>query len=255
VPESDHHKFHGAFSTKVAGSIDGSTYEGGHVNALDEWFVQYVENRRRQPRDDALSKLANGTFPDGSLPEVIETVRIATMLFAAGRGTTVHLLSAALQFLAEDPDLQKALREDRSKIPNFIEEVLRLESALKANFRLVRASTEIGGVPVKAGTTITLLLGAANRDPSHFENPNQLDIHRPNAREHLAFGRGVASCPGGPLARAEARVTLERVFDRMADIRLSEEHHGPNGHRRFNYDPTFFLRRLTDLHLTFKPIS
>ena len=253
VPESDHDKFRGAFSNKVVGSIDGTTYEGGHVNALDEWFIDYVEDRRRQ-RDDALSKLANGTFPDGSLPEVIETVRIATMLFAAGRGTTVHLLSAAMQFLAEDPDLQKVLREDRSKIPNFVEEVLRLESALKANFRLVRTSTEIGGVPVKAGTTVTLLLGASNRDPRRFESPNELDVDRPNAREHLAFGRGIASCPGGPLARAEAKVSLERVLDRMADIRLSEEHHGPAGNRRFDYDPTFFLRRLTGLQLEFTPI-
>ena len=176
------------------------------------------------------------------------------MLFAAGRGTTVHLLSAAMQFLAEDPDLQKVLREDRSKIPNFVEEVLRLESALKANFRLVRTSTEIGGVPVKAGTTVTLLLGASNRDPRRFESPNELDVDRPNAREHLAFGRGIASCPGGPLARAEAKVSLERVLDRMADIRLSEEHHGPAGNRRFDYDPTFFLRRLTGLQLEFTPI-
>ena len=132
--------------------------------------------------------------------------------------------------------------------------MLRLESPLKANFRLARTSTEIGGLPVKAGTTVTLLLGAANHDPSHFENPNELDVDRPNAREQLAFGRGIASCPGGPLARAEARVTLERVLDRMADIRLSEDHHGPAGDRRFNYDPTFFLRRLTALHLEFTPI-
>jgi cytochrome P450 len=255
VPESDHDKFHGAFSNKVVGSIDGSTYQGGHVNNLDEWFIDYVEDRRRHPRDDALSKLANATFPDGSLPEVIETVRIATMLFAAGRGTTVHLLGAALQFLAEDPDLQDLLRQDRTKIPNFIEEVLRLESSLKANFRLVRTSTEIGGVPVKAGTTVMLLLGASNRDPGHFDNPNHLEVDRPNAREHLAFGRGTTSCPGGPLARAEARVTLERVLDRMVDIRLSDEHHGPADKWRFDYDPTFFLRRLTALHLEFTPVS
>ena len=78
-------------------------------------------------------------------------------------------------------------------------------------------------------------------------------LDRANVREHIAFGRGVHSCPGGPLARAEARVSFERILDRMRDIRLSDEHHGPPGARRFTYEPTWILRGLTELHLEYTP--
>ena len=104
-------------------------------------------------------------------------------------------------------------------------------------------------VDVPAGTTVMVMNGAANRDPRQFENPGVLDIDRPNARRHIAFGRGVHSCPGAPLARAEAKVSLERILERTKSIRLSDEHHGPAGERRFNYVPTFILRGLTDLYL------
>jgi cytochrome P450 len=100
-----------------------------------------------------------------------------------------------------------------------------------------------------------LLNGAANRDPRRFECPHDLRVDRPNAQAHIAFGRGVHSCPGGPLARAEGRVSLERILDRMRDIRLSEEHHGPADARRFRYERTWVLRGLSDLHLEFTPIE
>jgi cytochrome P450 len=98
-----------------------------------------------------------------------------------------------------------------------------------------------------------LLNGAANRDPRRFECPHAFQLDRPNSQSHMAFGRGVHSCPGGPLARVEARVSLERILDRMHDIRLSEHHHGPPGDRRFHYEPTWILRGLTALHLEWTP--
>ena len=131
--------------------------------------------------------------------------------------------------------------------------MLRVESPVKADFRLARRSTTVGGVDIAAGTPVMLLNGAANRDPRRFECPAEFRIDRPNAQAHIAFGRGAHSCPGGPLARAEGRVSLERILDRMRDIRLSEEHHGPPGDRRFNYEPTWILRGLTELHLEFTP--
>ena len=93
--------------------------------------------------------------------------------------------------------------------------------------------------------------GAANRDPRRFEDPDTFDPERKNARQHLAFGRGIHSCPGAPLARAETRVGLERLLDRTTDIRISEAHHGPAGDRRYQYIPTYILRGLTELHLEF----
>ena len=182
-------------------------------------------------------------------------MRTATFLFAAGQETTARLLAAALKHLAEHPELQDELREHKDRIPNFIEEALRLESPVKTDFRLALRTTTVGGVEVKAGTPVMLLNGAANRDPRRFECPYDFRVDRENALNHIAFGRGVHSCPGGPLARAEGRVSVERILDRTRDIRLSEEHHGPPGNRTFRYEKTWILRGLTKLYIEFMPVG
>ena len=174
---------------------------------------------------------------------------IAANLFAGGQETTVRMLSFALRMLAERPDLQEALREDRDLIPNFIEETLRLESPLRTQFRMARVATTLAGVDIPAGGTIMLMPGACNRDPRVFSDPHVFDLDRANARQHIAFGHGPHTCAGAPLARAEGRVTLNRFLDRTADIRISEGHHGPPDARRYEYLPTFFLRGLVRLHL------
>jgi len=185
---------------------------------------------------------------------VIDAARVAANLFAAGQETTVRLLGSALQLIADRPDLQQLLRTERQRIPGFVEEVLRFEGPVKGDFRLSRVPTTVGGVDLPAGTTVMVVNGAANRDPRQFESPAELRIDRENAREHLAFGHGGHFCPGAPLARAEARVAIERLLDRMRDIRISEAHHGPAGARRYEYAPTYILRGLNRLHLTFEPV-
>jgi cytochrome P450 len=120
---------------------------------------------------------------------------------------------------------------------------------------LTRVRTTVGGVDIPAGTTVMVLNGAANRDPARFEDPNAFVVDRANARQHLAFGRGVHTCPGAPLARSEARVSIERLLDRMGDIRISESAHGPAGARRYRYVPTYILRGLTDLQLEFTAVD
>jgi cytochrome P450 len=258
VPEEDHQRFREGFGLSPS---PGAVSDGEHRSVgenplawLDELFARYVEDRRREPRQDVLTQLATATYPDGTTPEVTAVVRTATFLFAAGQETTARLLAAALKHLAEHPELQAELREHRELLPGFVEEALRVESPVKADFRLARRSTTIGGVDVAAGTPVMLLNGAANRDPGRFECPADFRVDRPNASAHIAFGRGAHSCPGGPLARAEARVSLERILDRMGDIRLSEQHHGTPDARRFAYEPTWILRGLTDLHLEFTPL-
>jgi cytochrome P450 len=222
-----------------------------------EWlydrFAGYVESRRLQPRDDVLTALATTTFPDGNLPEVIDVVRVAANVFAAGQETTVRLLGTALQLIGERPDLQQLLRERRELIPGFVEETLRIESPVKGDFRLSRRPTTLGGVDIPAGVTLMVLNGAANRDSRQFPDPSEFRVDRDNAREHLAFGRGVHSCPGGSLARMETRVSIERLLDRTAEISISEAHHGPRGARRYQHMPTYILRGLTQLHLEFTP--
>ena len=260
VPQEDHREFRRFFGMNPPGTItdDPKADDDGPLNRLDnldEWFSTYIEDRRANPRKDVLTDLALGTYPDGSIPPVINVVRSATFLFAAGQETTVKLLATCVQYLCEHPEVQDELRAERELIPEFVEEALRMESPVKADFRLTRRTTTVGGVEIKAGTPVMMLNGAANRDPRRFECPEEFRIRRPNSREHVAFGRGHHSCPGGPLARVEARVSLERILDRMRDIRLSEEHHGPAGDHHFDYEPTWVLRGLSNLHIEFTPIE
>ncbi|HEY9555318.1 MAG TPA: cytochrome P450 [Acidimicrobiales bacterium] len=258
VPEEDHQRFIDGFglskSPGAVGEGEEGSVEGNPLAWLDEWFASYIEDRRREPRKDVLTDLALATYPDGSTPDVTHVVRTATFLFAAGQETTARLLAAALKHLAEHPEMQDQLRDDRSKIPDFLEEVLRVESPVKTDFRLTTQTTTVGGVRVAAGTPLMMLNGAANRDPRRFECPEELRLDRANAQSHIAFGRGAHACPGGPLARAEGRISLERILERTRNIHLSEEHHGPSGARRFSYEPTWILRGLTELHLEFDAV-
>ena len=257
VPEADHPLFRSRLgSSPTPGQTSGEqTEELNSLAWLDGWFQTYIEDRRREPRGDVLTGLALARYPDGSTPEVLDVVRTATFLFAAGQETTARLLATALRQLAEHPEVQDELRTRRERIPDFIEEALRIESPVKTDFRLTRRTTELAGVKIQAGTPLMVLNGAANRDPRRFERPDEFRIDRPNAKEHIAFGRGNHACPGGPLARAEAKVSLERILDRMRDIRLFEAHHGPAGARRFEYEPTWVLRGLRKLHLEFTPVG
>ncbi len=261
VPESDHEWFRqelqGGHRRETQGL--GSTGSGslGHspLEFLYERLTAYVEDRRKEPRDDVLTGLATATFPDGSTPEVIDVVRVAANVFSAGQETTVRLLAAALQLIGERPDLQQLLRADRARIPGFVEEVLRMEGPVKGDFRLSRTATTVGGVEIPAGTTVMVINGAAGRDPRRFEDPAEFRADRENAKEHLAFGRGPHACPGGPLARAEARISIERLLARMGDIAIAESAHGPAGDRHYEYAPTYILRGLQRLHLEFTPVA
>ncbi|MCV7243551.1 cytochrome P450 [Mycobacterium mantenii] len=258
VPPEDRDELVGGLERGSHGGAVGRTDETlAHtpLQYLYEAFANYVEDRRSAPRDDVLTSLATATFPDGSTPAVADVVRVATNVFSAGQETTVRLLGTALKILAERPDIQAELREDRSLIPNFIEETLRIDSPVKGDFRLSRVPITVGDTELSAGTTVMVLNGAANRDPRRFEDPDTFDLARKNARQHLAFGRGIHSCPGAPLARAETRVGLERLLDRTSDIRISQSEHGPPNDRRYAYIPTYILRGLTELHVEFSPTT
>jgi cytochrome P450 len=259
VPESDHEWFRQELQggrrreTQGLGSTGSGSLGHSPLEFLYGRLTTYIEDRRREPRDDVLTGLATAVFPDGSTPEVIDVVRVAANLFSAGQETTVRLLAAALQLIGERPDLQQLLREDRARIPGFVEEVLRMEGPVKGDFRLSRTATTVGGVEIPPGTTLMVVNGAAGRDPRRFEDPAEFRVDRENAKEHLAFGRGPHACPGGPLARAEARISVERLLARLGDITISESEHGPAGDRRYEYAPTYILRGLQRLHLEFTP--
>lgn len=220
---------------------------------LHSRFVGYLRERQADPRGDALSELANSRFSDGSVPDIAVLARLGSFLFGAGQDTSARLIASAVRILAEDPALQTRLRGERQKIPDFLEETLRLETPVKVNFRLAQTTTRLAGVEVPAGSIVMNSLAAANRDPAHFDRPDVFDIDRPGIRDHLAFSRGLHACPGAPLARLEARVAIDRLLDRTGEIRIREAEHGPAGARRYAYEPTYMLRSLAALHIDFTP--
>lgn len=199
--------------------------------------------------------MAQATFPGGAVPEPIEVARIAANVFAAGQETTVRLLSYAFQIIGDRPDFQQRLRADRSLLPNFVEECLRLEWPVKEDFRPTKKPTSVGRVDMPAATFLYIANSAANRNARKFENPGEFQLDRKSARQHVAFGAGHHACPGTPLMRAKAVVSLNHMFDRTSDIRISEQVHGPADARRCSYLPTFILRGLTHINLEFDPVD
>lgn len=251
VPEEDR----GDVRTRLVDKKRAEEMSHAPLEYLYEQFTAYIEDRRRAPLDDVMTGLATATFPDGTLPAVDDVMRIAANLFSAGGETTARLMSTSFQILGDRPDLQQALRDDSANIPAFIEEALRLEAPIKGEFRLSRVPVTVGGVDLPAGTNVWVMTGAANRDPRQFENPHEFRLDRANGRQHVGFGHGIHSCVGAPLARAETRITIERFLALTNEITISEAAHGPADARRYEYDPTYMLRGLRELHLEFTPVS
>ena len=259
VPEEDRDEIREALGAGQpkggVGALDGEPVGLNPLQYLDDKFSAYLAERRREPREDVLTTMATATYPDGSTPELLDVVHPATFLFAAGQETVTKLLSSAVQVLGERPDIAQTVRENRKLVGPFIEESLRTQSPTKVDFRLARKTTTLGDVHIPAGTVVMLCLGAANRDPDKFDDPQAFRLDRKNVREHIAFGRGIHSCAGAPLARVEGVITLNRMLDRMRDITVSEAKHGRAGDRQYRYEPTFLLRGLTELHIEFTSVG
>jgi cytochrome P450 family 150 subfamily A5 len=247
VPREDHQTFRGWLGGQggTVGDPQGR-HAGDQVFAnLHPYFTRYIEQRRASPGDDVMSRLASVRFPDGELPEVMDVVRLATILFAAGQETTARLLLAGMRFLGEHPTVAEELRGDPGAIPNFVEECLRLEGPIKGSFRLALHDTRLASVHIPAGSMTMAVIGAANRDPRVFENPDRLDARRANARHHIAFGHGEHFCPGAGLARTETRISFERLLARLDDIRLVD----PGA---LSYAESFIIRGLNDLPVRYR---
>lgn len=256
VPEGDRKIFMDAIEAgPPPGSLDADDLEAQNMPLvlMGMYFAEYVADRRKDPREDVLSELANATYPDGSTPDAMEIVRLATFLFGAGQDTSAKLLGNAIRFIIEQPGLQQQLREDSSLIPQLIEETLRLEGSAKMTARLARRDTRLGDLDIAAGTKIFLALAAGNRDPRRWDNPATFDLNRAKVKEHLGLGRGAHVCAGAPLARVEVRVLLEKLLEHTAHIDFTEEKHGPPGARNLEYESSFIIRGLAEMHLELTP--
>jgi cytochrome P450 len=247
VPREDHETFRGWLGGQkgTVGDPEGRHFGDRVFANLHPYFARYIEERRTAPREDVMSRLASVRFSDGELPEVMDVVRLAAILFAAGQETTARLLTAAMRFVCEQPALAEELRSDPAAIPNFIEECLRLESPIKGSFRLALCDTQLAGVDIPAGSIVMAVIGAANRDPRVFEDPDRFDARRPNARRNIAFGHGEHFCPGASLARTEARISFERLLARLGEFRLVDAD-------ALSYVETFIIRGLNRLPLRFR---
>jgi cytochrome P450 family 150 subfamily A5 len=173
VPEVDHETFREELQGDQRPTRQRGVMVHKPLELLYERFTRYIEDRRREPRDDVMTALATAPFPDGSLPEVDDVMLIASNLFAAGGETTARLLGTVLRYLGERPELQQRLRDEPDRVRALVEETLRLETPLHSQFRLARVPTTLGGVDLPAGTTVMVLNGAANHDPRQFTDPGE----------------------------------------------------------------------------------
>ena len=252
VPESEHPRLLTMMPAQSGQLGKPLTMHDPHAELADA-FRHYIVDRRAQPRNDALSRLANAKFPDGATPDVSEVVYLASVMFSAGQDATIRLMASAIRILGERPDLQHELRAHPGRVPAFIEEALRFDPPSKVGFRLAKVRTEVGGMAIAPGTILMLMTAGCSRDPNRFERPDEIILDRPNVREHLAFGRGAHACIGAPLTRSEVRIALQQLLARTSDIRLSDAHHGPPGRHGFDYLPRYTTRGLRELHVEVTP--
>jgi cytochrome P450 len=216
---------------------------------FQHYFAARLEERRLAARDDLLTDLVNARL-DGVEPlNVPEMLNILQQLLVAGNETTTNLIASAMMILLRSPQQMVALCADRSLLPNFVEEALRLESPVSALFRVTTVDAEVGGVKIPAGSRVAVIYASANRDDRHFPSADRMDIRRENPRTHLAFGQGVHFCIGAALARMEGRIAFETLLGRMKNIRFMA------GRNDFTHTPSFILRGLKRLWLEFDAAS
>jgi len=189
------------------------------LDELDAVLEPLVEARRREPREDLVSALVHaGDDPDQEVMTESEVGTFVVVLLVAGNETTTHLIANAVLALFEHPAALAELERHPERIPDLVEETLRYDAPVQLTLRRAREDVELPSGPVRAGQTLLLLLGSANRDERVFPAPDRFDLHRGEGR-HLAFGFGAHFCLGAQLARLEARIALEALLARLQGLR------------------------------------
>jgi cytochrome P450 len=202
------------------------------LRGFDQWLDAHLKKLRRHPGEDLLSQLIEARDEQGALDDR-ELKATAGLVLAAGFETTVNLLGNGIALLRRHPEQLERLRQEGALWPNAVDETLRLDPPVLLTGRVCARPTTVAGVEVPAGMQVITALAAANRDPQVFERPEQFDVARENAREHVSFSGGRHYCLGASLARMEGEVGLRAITERYPDLRLL-----PGARRR----PTRILR-------------
>jgi cytochrome P450 len=220
LPEEQHDRFHRLAVELISVGLD---FEAGQraSRELRALFAPVVAARRRAPRSDLISVLAHAELEGTRLSDE-EIYSFLCLLAPAGAETTYRSSSNLLFGLLSHPEQLEAVRGDRSLLPQAIEEGLRWEPPLLSILRTATCDTEVQGVAIPKGAAVSVNLGAANRDPTRWPDPDRFDVFRAQ-RPHIAFAVGPHVCLGMHLARMETRVLLESLFDRLPGLRLDPE--------------------------------
>ena len=208
---------------------------------LTSYFRKVVAERRVRPRDDLLTAMARAEEQGDRLNED-ELYANAVLLLNAGHETTTNLIGNGTWALLQFPEERRRLHDDPALAPTAVEELLRFDSPVQFTSRLLKEDMTVGGKTLRAGQPVLLLLGAANRDPAQFPEPDRLDVGRAD-NKHVAFGLGPHFCLGAPLARLEGRIVLQTLLRRLPKMRLD----GPAPEYRDNFN----LRGLKALRVAF----
>lgn len=188
--------------------------------ASGDMFAEYIEWRSKHPSDDLMTRLLNAEFEDehGEKRTLTrqEVLTYTAVVAGAGNETTGRLIGWLAKVLAEHPDQRRQVVEDRSLVPDVIEETLRFEPTGHATARVAMHDVEYYGTTLPAGSPVLLILASANRDPRRYPDPDAFDIHREDT-QHLTFGWGVHFCLGANLARLEGRVALDELLQRFPE--------------------------------------
>lgn len=228
VPEEDHPTFKRWSDIIVEISerlLTGNTEElPEHVTAyraMKAYFQKLIHERRENPRNDLISRLAAAEIEGMQLTD-LEASNFCLLLLVAGNETTTNLLTNAIRTFAEHPEQWEMVRQDEKLIPRAVEEVLRFRTSVQLMYRIAKQDVEIGGARIKAGERVVVFMGAANRDPAKYESPNTFDITRAPS-PHTSFGHGIHQCLGAPLARLEASIALKAIAKRIPMLQIPDE--------------------------------
>jgi cytochrome P450 len=206
------------WSTELGRAEPNVTAE--EFDRMADYIAALVRARQADPQGDIVSELiARQTARDGRFDHALNTT-LTLELLAGGVITTGQMVASAMMLLLQNPEQMAYVRDDLRRIPAMLEEALRVEPPVHWRQRFAKQEVTLSGVTIPAGATLTLVYGSANRDPERFEAADAFDVRRVNARQHLAFGKGLHFCLGAPLARTEGRVAFERLFTRLTDISL-----------------------------------